>query len=187
MSSNVGLSTPRGSGTSGYVQRNLSNLKPRDTFAPYPKDFDLRQHRQRQPDKDILNHDRLREIEVKVFDLRDKLEDEGYFMPIHFQEIKLMRQYRVDEDEIELQTEALRKKLTAGSSAEGGKNGGRSQLKPHQVHELAAAKIEESEKLRKALGIREDYEEGSHWKKQEERMRDSTEEKIKEEKIKEEK
>lgn len=78
MAANVGLSTPRGSGTSGYVQRNLSNLKPRDNFAPYPKDADLRQHRQRQPDKDILNHDRLREIEVKVFDLRDKLEDEGY-------------------------------------------------------------------------------------------------------------
>lgn len=78
---------------------------------------------------------------------------------------------RVDEDEIELQTSALRKKLTSeengqakGSSARG--------LKPHQVHELAKAKIEESEKLRKALGIREDYEEGSHWKRQEERLRD---------------
>jgi hypothetical protein len=47
------------------------------------------------------------------------------------------------------------------------------------VHELAAAKIEESEKLRKALGIREDYEEGSHWKKQEERMRDSVKEEVK--------
>ena len=78
---------------------------------------------------------------------------------------------RVDEEEIESQTVALRKKLTTGSP-ESGKNAGRSQLKPHQVHELAAAKIEESEKLRKALGIREDYEEGSHWKKQEERLRD---------------
>jgi len=44
-------------------------------------------------------------------------------------------------------------------------------LKSHQVHELAQAKIEESEKLRRALGIREDYEEGSHWKRQEERLR----------------
>ena len=78
MSSNVGLTTPRGSGTSGYVQRNLSHLKPRDNFAPYPKDYDSLKHRQRKPDKDILNHDRLREIEVKVFDLRDKLEEEGY-------------------------------------------------------------------------------------------------------------
>lgn len=77
MSSNVGLTTPRGSGTSGYVQRNMSYLRPRDTVAPYPKDLDGMKHRQRKPDKDILNHDRLREIEVKVFDLQDKLEEEG--------------------------------------------------------------------------------------------------------------
>lgn len=86
MSSNVGLTTPRGSGTSGYVQRNLSNFKPRDNFAPYPKDYDSLKHRQRKPDKEILDHDRLREIEVKVFDLRDKLEDEGCVLinPVHF-------------------------------------------------------------------------------------------------------
>jgi len=154
MSSNVGLSTPRGSGTSGYVQRNLSHLRPRDVVAPYPKEFDTIKHRQRQPDKDILAHDRAREVEVKVFDLRDKLEDE-----------------EVDEDEIEIQTDALRKKLIA--QMDESKVSGRG-LKSHQVHELAAAKIDESERLRKALGIREDYEEGSHWKKQEERMRDAT-------------
>ena len=76
MSDNVGLSTPRGSGTSGYVQRNLAQVRPRDyNGAPYPKDRDMR-HKQRQPDKGILEHDRKREIEVKVFDLRDKLEEE---------------------------------------------------------------------------------------------------------------
>lgn len=45
---------------------------------------------------------------------------------------------------------------------------------------MAKAKIDETEKLRKALGIREDYEEGSHWKKQEERLRDATLEKGRE-------
>ena len=79
---------------------------------------------------------------------------------------------RVDEDEIELQTEALRKKLSSGSSNTP-KSDKKGQFKPHQVHELAAAKIEESEKLRRALGISKDYEEGSHWKKQEERLRES--------------
>ena len=88
-------------------------------------------------------------------------------------------QCRVDEDEIEAQTSALRKKLTA--EANGNKTSSGRGLKTHQVHELAAAKIEESEKLRKALGIREDYEEGSHWKKQEERMREAIMEKGKEE------
>lgn len=53
-------------------------------------------------------------------------------------------------------------------------------LKSHQVHELAAAKIEESERLRKALGIREDYEEGGHWKKQDEKLREATLERRKE-------
>jgi len=48
------------------------------------------------------------------------------------------------------------------------------------VHELAEAKIEESEKLRKALGISKNYEEGSHWKKQEERLRDSVGERERE-------
>jgi hypothetical protein len=79
MSSNVGLSTPRGSGTSGYVQKNSAHLRPRDNVQPYPtKDTDVTRHRQRQPDKEILEHERKREIEVKVFELRDKLEEEGY-------------------------------------------------------------------------------------------------------------
>lgn len=63
-------------------------------------------------------------------------------------------------------------------------------LKSHQVHDLAKAKMEESERLRKALGISEDYEEGSHWRKQEERMRESlakreVEDEVKTEKAKE--
>jgi hypothetical protein len=91
------------------------------------------------------------------------------------------RFFSVDEDEIEDQCAALRKKLEAerqrGKNASPNARG----LKSHQVHELAKAKIEESEKLRKALGIREDYEEGSHWRKQEERLRESMLEKGKEE------
>ena len=149
MSSNVGLTTPRGSGTSGYVQRNLSHLKPRDSAAPHSKDLDSLKHRQRQPDAEILEHDRKRDIEVKIFELRDKLEDEG-----------------VDEDEIDDRCDALRKELEAKQS---GKGPDARKLRSHQVHELAKAKIEESEKLRRALGIREDYEEGSHWRRQEER------------------
>ena len=79
MSDNVGLSTPRGSGTSGYVQRNMAHMRPRDTAAPYtPRDSDSMRHRPRQPDQGLLEHDRKREVEVKVFALRDQLEEEGY-------------------------------------------------------------------------------------------------------------
>lgn len=161
MSSNVGLSTPRGSGTSGYVQSNKAHLKPRDRAQPYPKEVDSLKHRQRQPDKEILEHDRKREIEVKVFELRDKLEEEG-----------------VEEDDINDRCDALRKKLEAEQAKSGGGPKARG-LKSHQVHELAKAKIEESERLRKALGISKDYEEGSHWRKQEERRLELEREKAK--------
>lgn len=85
------------------------------------------------------------------------------------------RQNSVDEDEIEAQTDALRKKLLAESESTKGmvKKG----LKMHQVHELAEAKIKQDNRFRNALGIRKDYEEGGHWKKQEERLRASLVEK----------
>lgn len=47
--------------------------------------------------------------------------------------------------------------------------------------------MEESERLRKALGISEDYEEGSHWRKQEERMRESLAKKEAEDEVRTEK
>ncbi|KAI3337600.1 cwf21-domain-containing protein [Xylariaceae sp. AK1471] len=154
MSDNVGLSTPRGSGTSGYVQRNLAHMRPRDRdrAAPYPRDLDHLKHRQRQPDKGILEHDRKREVEVKVFELRDQLEDEG-----------------VEEDEIDRRCDTLRKELQEKMNKPG--SAPRRGLKSHQVHELADAKIKESERLRNALKISKDYEEGGHWKRQEERLR----------------
>jgi hypothetical protein len=156
MADNVGLTTPRGSGTSGYVQKNRSLLRPRDKIQPYPKDWEHAKHRPRQPDAEILEHEAKRDIEVKVLELRDKLEDEG-----------------VDEDEIDDQCEGLRRKLD--QERKDGKDLGPNakRLKSHQVHDLAKAKAEESERLRKALGISADYEEGSHWRKQDERMRDS--------------
>lgn len=40
---------------------------------------------------------------------------------------------------------------------------------------MADAKIKESERLRRALKISSDYEEGSHWKRQEERLRSALE------------
>ena len=137
MSSNVGLSTPRGSGTSGYVQRNLSSLKPRDNSygQPYPPRDSL--PRQRKPDKDILAHDRAREIEVKVFELRDKLEDEGK-----------------NEDAIDEECDALREKLTKDMASGKGDGGKGRNLKMYQVHEMAESKERESEKLRKALGLK---------------------------------
>jgi hypothetical protein len=69
----------------------------------------------------------------------------------------------------------LRKKLLAEMNSGRRGAGPRRPFKEHQVHEMADAKIKESERLRKALGISSDYQEGSHWKKQEERLRTALE------------
>ena len=199
MSSNVGLSTPRGSGTSGYVQRNLSHLRVRDNPYPPPSSSSNsssshdpsrhQAHRQRQPDADILEHDRRREIELRVFELRDRLEDgeadEGEDGEIDGNDDAngtgngQKGRKAMTEDEIDEACDALRRKLERefererGANKKSGADGSKVKgLKSHQVHELARAKIEESDKLRRALGIREDYEEGGHWRRQEERERD---------------
>lgn len=215
MSSNVGLSTPRGSGTSGYVQRNSAFMKPRSAGygAPYPPVSNAtdRGFKQRAPDKQILEHDRRRMVEVKVMEERDRLEEENDLierenkhrevrrgkrklnrkpLPEKYTEEELLERGDLDpsedsdpglepvlsEEEIEERCEALRAKLLkeledesgSGSRGRSGKEGGgkmlpprdRRNLKSYQVHELAEAKIEESERLRKALGIREDRETG---------------------------
>lgn len=82
--------------------------------------------------------------------------------------VSFFPRYRVDEDAIDDQCDALRKRLEAEQARKGSGPSARG-LKSHQVHELAQAKIQESEKLRRALGISKDYEEGSHWRRQEER------------------
>ena len=60
-------------------------------------------------------------------------------------------------------------------SSKGGNTAGKKGLKMHQVHELAEAKIKQDDRFRSALGIKHNYEEGSHWKKQEERIKERAE------------
>ncbi|MEQ2171813.1 hypothetical protein GOODEAATRI_014462 [Goodea atripinnis] len=71
MYNGIGLTTPRGSGTNGYVQRNLSSLRvkrPRDERGGERDEKDrerLESQLNRQPNADILEHQRKRQLEVK--------------------------------------------------------------------------------------------------------------------------
>lgn len=214
MSSNVGLSTPRGSGTSGYVQRNGAFLKPRAAGfgAPYPPVSGAngagpsdRAFKQRLPDKQILEHDRRRAIEVIVMEERERLEEENERIEEALAKAKkggkVAKEEKEREDgedddegervlteeEIDERCEVLRQRLLKEMEAEGGAGGGagasgrgkktglprdRRNIKAYQVHELAEAKIEESERLRRALGIREDRETGEISSGRVERRRD---------------
>ncbi|EMR10644.1 hypothetical protein PNEG_01344 [Pneumocystis murina B123] len=141
----IGLPTPRGSGTNGYIVRNLSHIKhPRETIKPYT----LKKSNTKKADKEILEHDRKRKVEVKVLNYRDSLEENG----------------ELNEEEIEEKVKEYREKLLNEKSDEIISNDDVKNLKSYQVHELATAKARELEKLRKAFGIRDDYQEGDAFK-----------------------
>ncbi|EED84694.1 predicted protein, partial [Postia placenta Mad-698-R] len=140
MYNGIGLTTPRGSGTNGYVVRNLSALRVHETAADRASAWDVAPPKHREPDAEILEHERKRKVEVKCLELQLDLEEKG-----------------LEEDEIEKQVDELRVKLLANLNALGSnaKN-----LKPSDTHGIAAAKKEELSKLARALGTRSDYTEG---------------------------
>lgn len=96
MYNGIGLTTPRGryvfvpiefyvgltfgipfSGTNGYVVRNLSVLRNRDTHNDRANAWDAAPPKHREPDKEILEHERKRKVEVKCLELQLELEDKG--------------------------------------------------------------------------------------------------------------
>ncbi|CAN3366993.1 pre-mRNA-splicing factor Cwc21p [Diutina catenulata] len=102
----IGLQTPRGTGTSGHIQKSLGH-KDRDVGKNYTKrqkDASAQAHEHHQREKEARQDEerdhqrrlqaRKRRIEVECSELRDRLEDESE-----------------DDDEVERQVAALREKL----------------------------------------------------------------------------
>ena len=81
MYNGIGLTTPRGSGTNGYVQRNIASIRHRREKVDYKTDADLQRLDKalhKQPNKEILDHEWKRGIELKCLQLREELEGEGW-------------------------------------------------------------------------------------------------------------
>lgn len=90
----IGLSTVRGSGTSGHIQRNLSTIRPRHVHKSMTQDFKALDSSKRKANPEIVAHERKRQVELKCIELQDELEEAG-----------------VDEEEIEERVSQLRSKL----------------------------------------------------------------------------
>lgn len=82
----IGLQTPRGSGTSGHVQKNVADNKAegfRERRRREAADLHRRVVRskmneaRRNAGANVRGHDEKRKIEVKCMELRDELEDAG--------------------------------------------------------------------------------------------------------------
>ena len=80
MYNGIGLSTVRGSGTSGYVQRNLSHVPAtkEKRKIDYKTEAELKKEEKiRGPNQGILDHEKKRKIEVKCAELEDLLVDQN--------------------------------------------------------------------------------------------------------------
>lgn len=75
MYNGVGLLTPRGSGTSGHVQSNSFNVRPNSAVPAFGAE--TKAPIVYKPNEDILEHNRKREIEVKLVELEEELEEKG--------------------------------------------------------------------------------------------------------------
>lgn len=83
MYNNIGLQTARGSGTNGYVQRNLSLLRSRKDKIEYHTNDDLAKLEQmntKKPNQEILEHERKRQIELKCIELQEVMEEQGWVL-----------------------------------------------------------------------------------------------------------
>lgn len=78
MYNGIGLTTPRGSGTNGYVQTNVACVRTRKDPVSYLKDDHFKDSGPavfREPNPELVEHDRKRQIELKCLELREKLEE----------------------------------------------------------------------------------------------------------------
>lgn len=150
MYNGIGLTSVRGSGTNGYVTKNMAHVSRQRVSRAKAMDSmqsgaggsnPLRGPQGANPE--ILEHNRKREVEVKCLQLQEKLEGQG-----------------VADEDVERQVGELRSSLLAKLSSAGGQVPGSSSGaggRAGETHSDAAAKQAESAAMKSALGIKADY------------------------------
>ncbi|GAV80373.1 cwf21 domain-containing protein [Cephalotus follicularis] len=144
MYNGIGLQTPRGSGTNGYIQTNKFFVRPRSNNNSDNKGFDAGEGMAgvtKKPNKDILEHDRKRQIQLKLVILEDKLSEQGF-----------------TDAEISDRMEEARKTLEAAAASEETYGPlavivSENKFSNTQTHQIAARKERQMEKFRDALGL----------------------------------
>uniref|UniRef100_M1CW33 CWF21 domain-containing protein n=1 Tax=Solanum tuberosum TaxID=4113 RepID=M1CW33_SOLTU len=144
MYNGIGLQTPRGSGTNGHIQTNKFFVKSKTNkvLVDGGKGYESGQGTagvSRKANKDILEHDRKRQIQLKLLVLEEKLADQGY-----------------TDAEISEKLEEARRNLEATSEEFGGPT--YEKVSETQTHQIAALKEKQMENLKAALKIGDEHE-----------------------------
>ena len=144
MYNGIGLTTARGSGTSGHVTKNLSYVKPEffrnklDSNSGRNRTDDSRSNAPKISggNRDILEHNKKRAVEARLFALQESLVEQG-FTDVEIAE-KIARQRQELND---TGTETTKTGKVSGSDS----------------HSIAIRKQEEMVRARNAFGIKDDF------------------------------
>lgn len=157
MYNGIGLTTVRGSATSGHVSKNLSYLRPE--FFRNKLDANLSGGRQGDAqrgkmgasfkvNKDVLEHNKKHALEAEVFEFEESLRDSGKY----------------SEDQISTKVSDFRAQQQHKPQSQQGsarRDTSKAAGRATDTHEISARKNEENRKLRSAFGIRDDFVSGS--------------------------
>lgn len=148
MYNGIGLQTPRGSGTNGYVQRNLAFVKSKKDRVDYKDEEELKKLEQsmnKQPNQEILDHERKRKVELKCMEMQELMEEQGYTNKEVMDKVNMFRKM------------LMAKEGVSDTPIEKDEHG-----RPiaKETHQLAEANQIKNDKLKEAFGLSE-YTEGS--------------------------
>ncbi|KAJ7313864.1 hypothetical protein JRQ81_005625 [Phrynocephalus forsythii] len=147
MYNGIGLPTPRGSGTNGYVQRNLSAVRHKKDRTDYKSEEELRKLESslvKKPNQDILDHERKRKVELKCLELAELMEEQGYGEGEIQEKVATFRMMLLEKDIAVVKEGEQPQKPTVT-----------------ETHQLAEANEKKNERLRAAFGISDNYVDGS--------------------------
>lgn len=170
MYNGIGLTTPRGSGTSGHVVKNVSYLRPEffrnkvDANTGKQNGFNAQGLANSVGNKEILDHNKKREIESKLYELQETMIEQGY-----------------TDIEIEEKLAEVRKsheRIGAGTLTKTSKSS-------NDSHVRESLKKEENLRIRSAFGIKSSFAEGDSFN--EERIAAERTERIAEREIRDKK
>ncbi|CAF1016774.1 unnamed protein product [Rotaria sordida] len=144
MYNGIGITTPRGTGTNGYVQKNLSFVPTKRERVEYVKDAEIKKLEtliEKKGNAEILEHEKKRRIEVKCMEMRDMMLNNGYDEEVTNQKVQKFRKMLIEREGLYDKTEVEYDEY------------GRPVAK--ETHQLAQANDEKNRRLREAFGIGE--------------------------------
>lgn len=162
MYNGIGLTTTRGTGTSGHVQKNIAALRgpKRRTANNQPNPHEILRRKLKQDKAGtsaILAHENRRKVEVAVAELEEELSDRGYESTVIQTMTERLRQDLLSRSDDE-EARALERDFDARNST-------CSVIHNAQTYSAKEMQRLRNNKLRQVMKLKEDYVEGAAFQK----------------------